>query len=138
MSAQTGTGQRTLVIGFIIVGILFTAFFGMRVFHAFRKFDGHRPPPPGKVETDVELIRDWMTIPFISRMYQVPPEVFFEALNISPQKEHEKSLEDLNDEYFPGQNGYVLKLVKDTILVHQPRTPDFAPTAVSPLTAPAP
>ena len=138
MSAQTGSGQRTLVIGFIIVGILFTAFFGMRVFHAFRKFDGHRPPPPGKVETDVELIRDWMTIPFISRMYQVPPEVFFEALNISPQKEHEKSLEDLNDEYFPGQNGYVLKLVKDTILVHQPRTPDSAPTAVSPLTAPAP
>ncbi len=138
MSAQTGTGQRTLVIGFIIVGILFTAFFGMRVFHAFRKFDGHRPPPPGKVETDVELIRDWMTIPFISRMYQVPPEVFFEALNISPQKEHEKSLKDLNDEYFPGQNGYVLKLVKDTILVHQPPTPDSAPTTVSPLTAPAP
>jgi hypothetical protein len=78
MPSNTSTGQRALVISLIILGILFTAFFGMRAFHAFRKFNGHRPPPPGKVETDVELIRDWMTIPFISRMYQVSPEVIFE------------------------------------------------------------
>lgn len=137
MSAHSFPGQRTLVIGFIIVGVVITAFFGMRAFHALRKFNGHRPPPAGKVETDVELIRDWMTIPFISRTYQVAPEVIFEALKISPQKDHEKSLKVLNEEYFPNQDGYVLKLVKEAILAHQPPPiPVPAPTTVSPLTAP--
>jgi len=126
-----------LVIGVIILGILFTGFFGMRAFRAFRKFNGHRPPPLGKVETDVELIRDWMTIPFISRTYQIPPEIIFEALKISPQKEHDKSLKALNDEYFPDQDGYVLNLVKEVVRANQPPpTPDSAPTEVSPPTAP--
>jgi hypothetical protein len=128
MPSNTSTGQRALVISLIILGILFTAFFGMRAFHAFRKFNGHRPPPPGKVETDVELIRDWMTIPFISRMYQVSPEVIFEALNFSPQKDHAKSLKVLNKEYYPDKTGYVLSVVKETILAHQPTpTPVSAP-----------
>ena len=135
MSSKTRPGQRILVIGLIIIGILFTAFFGMRALHAFRKFNGHRPPPPNKIETDVELIRDWMTIPFISRMYQVPPEVFFEALNIPPQKDHDKSLKILNEEYFSDQNGFVLSQVKETILAYQALRP---PTVVSPPTAPAP
>ena len=135
MSSKTRPGQRILVIGLIIIGILFTAFFGMRALHAFRKFNGHRPPPPNKIETDVELIRDWMTIPFISRMYQVPPEVFFEALNIPPQKDHDKSLKVLNEEYFSDQNGFVLSQVKETILAYQALRP---PTVVSPPTAPAP
>ena len=141
MPSNTSAGQRALVAGVIILGILFTTFFGMRVFHAFRRFDGHRPPPPGamEMETDVELIRDWMTIPFISRTYQVPPEVLFEALNISAQKDHEKSLKVLNEEYYPGQDEFVLKIVKETILANQsPPIPDSAPTAVPPLTAPAP
>lgn len=139
MSSHTSPKRRTLVIGLILLGILFTVFFGMRAFHAFRKFNGHRPPPPGKVETDVELIRDWMTIPFISRTYQVPPDVIFEALKIPPQKGHEKSLKVLNEEYYPSQDGYVLGLIKETILAHQPPpAPDSAPTAVAPLTAPAP
>ena len=91
------------------------------------------------IETDVELIRDWMTIPFISRTYQVPPEALFEALNISAQKDHEKSLKVLNEEYYPGQDEFVLKLVKETILANQsPPIPDSAPTTASPLTAPAP
>jgi hypothetical protein len=136
MSSPTSPGQRTLVIGLIILGTLFTAFFGMRAIHAFRRFNGHRPPPAGKVETDVELIRDWMTIPFISRMYQVPDEVIFEALSIPPQKGRDKSLKVLNQEYFPDQKGFVLNLVKETILAHQPPpNPDIAPTAPTPPTA---
>jgi len=140
MSSQPNPGQRKLVVGgLIFFGILFTAFFGMRALHAFRQFDGHRPPPPGKIETDVELIRDWMTIPFISRTYQVPPDVIFEALKIPRQKDHEKSLKELNEEYYPAQAGFVLETIKQTILAHQPPlTPDSAPTADSSLTPPAP
>jgi len=139
MPSRTSPRQRSLVIGLIFIGILFTAFFGMRAFHAFRNFNGHRPPPPNRVETDVELIRDWMTVPFISKMYQVSPEIIFEALSVSPQKDHNKSLKELNDEYYTNKNGYVLDLVKQTVLAHlPPPAPAPAPTAVSPLTAPAP
>jgi hypothetical protein len=135
MPQKKRPGQRAVMAGLIIIGILFTAFFGMRAVHAFRKFNGHRPPPPGNVETDVELIRDWMTIPFISRTYQVPPEIIFEALKISPQKGHDKNLKFLNEEYYPDQDGFVLSVIKATILADQashPPVPDIPPTAPAP------
>ena len=131
MSANTNPKQKWLVVALILLGVLFTAFFGMRAVRAFKKFDGHRPPPRGEVQTDVELIREWMTISFISRTYQVPEKFIFDALDISPITNHEKSLEDINKDYFPDQDGYVLDLVKQTILAHQPPPlPDSAPTAV--------
>jgi hypothetical protein len=137
MLSKTNPKQRTLVIGLIILGLLFTFFFGMRVFHAFKKFDGHRPPPHGKVETDVELIREWMTVSFISKMYRVPEKDIFDALKISPLGSHDKSLKDLNNDYYPDKDEYVLDTVKATLLAHQPPpSPDSAPVTVSPPTAP--
>lgn len=138
MSPQTNIKQKLLVIALIVVGVLFTAFFGMRAVHAFKKFDGPRPPR-GEVETDVELIRDWMTVPFISHTYHVPDKIIFEALDISPSANHEKSLKEINEEFFPDKDGYVLKLVKETVLAHQPPLPPAsAPTEVPPPTPPAP
>ncbi len=133
MPSNTPARQRALTIGFILLGIIVTAFFGMRVFHAFNKFNGHHPPPPGKVETDVELIRGWMTVPFIAQMYRVPDRVIFEELNIPENGNMEKSLKDLNQEYYPGDLGYVVETVKQTVLAHlasRPPTPDPAPATV--------
>lgn len=130
MSSKAHPQQRALVIGLIFVGVLFTAFFGVRALHAFRKFNGHRPPFPEKAETDVELIRDWMTVPFVSRMYHVPEEIIFDALEISAKNNRDKSLTDLNQEYHPDADGFVMDLVRTTILAHQasrPPTPDSAP-----------
>ncbi|MBI5953804.1 MAG: hypothetical protein HY865_19285 [Chloroflexi bacterium] len=143
MPAKVSKKQRALVIGLIALGVLFTAFFGMRVLHAFKKFDGHRPPPPGrpgKVETDVELIRNWMTVPFIAELYRVPESALFDALKIPPDKENrEKSLRNLNREFYPDADGFVLETVKVTVKKLQPPpTPDSAPQTVSPPTAPAP
>lgn len=124
MSAKVSKKQRALVIGLIAMGVLFTAFFGMRAIHAFRQFDGHRPPPPGKpgkVETDVEAIRGWMTVPFIAELYHVPEPALFDALKITPDKEtREKNLRDLNREYYPDADGYVLETVKAKVKELQP------------------
>ena len=142
MFSKANPKQRALVIGLIILGILFTIFFGMRAFHAFKKFDGHgHRPPPGKIETDVELIRDWMTVSFISKMYRVPEKDIFDALKISPLGSHDKSLRDLNREYYPDKDGFVMDTVKATIQafhVSQPLPPDSVPTTVPPPTAPTP
>ncbi|HET6821441.1 MAG TPA: hypothetical protein VFH34_02270 [Anaerolineales bacterium] len=119
--------QRNFVTGLIIIGLLIIVFFGLRTVRAYREFHSHRPPPPfatKPVETDVGFIRDWMTIPFVSKMYHVPPGILFEALGISPQGNQEKSLKQLNEEYFARAEGPVLEMVKAAILAHQStRTP---------------
>ena len=122
MSPPLNSHQRALIIGLILIGILTVGFFGLRTFHAFSAFRGHRPPPPPsaadaeQIETDVELIRDWMTIPFISRMYHVPPQKLFDALEIPRQGNQEKSLAQLNEEYFPQADGILMEKVKATVL----------------------
>jgi hypothetical protein len=122
---MTPSRVRTFIFVLIFIGGLIVGFFGLRTLHAFREFGGHRPPPPPSVaeaegiETDVELIREWMTIPFISKMYHVPPNVLFDALGIPANKNQEKSLKRLNREYFPQADGIVVKKIKAAVLANQ-------------------
>jgi len=116
--------QRNFVIGLIIIGLMIIGFFGLRTARAFRQFHGHRPPPPfatEHVETDVSLIRDWMTVPFISRMYHVPALILFNALEIPEHGNKEKSLKQLNEEYYPQGEEVVLEKIKTTVLANQPQ-----------------
>ncbi len=123
---MTPRKQRALIIGLISVGLLLVGFFGIRSLLSLREFRGHLPhfpPPPAvqagqEIETDVELIREWMTIGFLSHTYQVPTNLLYDALKIPPRGNEMKSLEELNNEYFPDQPGYVLEIVKTTIQLH--------------------
>ena len=145
---MTPSRIRTLVFVLIFIGGMIVGFFGLRTLSAFREFGGQRPPPAPSVadaeheqiETDVNLIREWMTIPFISKMYHVPANVLFDALGIPANKNREKSLKRLNREYFPREDGIVLEKIKAAVLVNQPQqmqenpqipvvpvTPTFAP-----------
>jgi hypothetical protein len=139
MSTNANPKQRMLIVVFTILGCILILFFGMRTLHAFKKFNGHRPPQPspGEVETDVERIRDWMTVPFISRMYGVPEEIIFDALGIPEEGNRKKSLEELEKKYYPNSKGVVIEIVKTTILAHQtPPMPDAPPMPDSPPTPP--
>lgn len=137
MSEQKTSKQRIPFIALSILGALLILFFGLRALRAFRKFDGHRPHPPfaGELQTDVEAIENWMTVPFISHNYGVPPDVLFDALQIDPEKNHKKSIKQLNDEFYPDEDGFVLATVKAAILAHQPPSmPASPPTPVTPPT----
>lgn len=136
MSVPNNPKQRALVIGLILVGLIIVGIFGLRTLRAIREFRGHRPPPPfapeaQEIETDVSLIRDWMTIPFIAKIYHVPPPVLFEALDIPQQRNREKSLEQLNEEYYPEAEGIVLEKVKAAILANQPPLTPTVPATPS-------
>lgn len=135
--------QRVLITGLILFGIAIVGFFGFRTFHAFRKFRGHRPPPlppaeSQQIETDVDLIRDWMTIPYISRTYQVPRKLLFDALGIPPRGNEEKSLAQLNEEYSPQAPGIVMEVVKAAIRANQPSLPSGSIKTPIPATTPIP
>jgi hypothetical protein len=141
MNNQTNPRQRNFVVGLIIIGLMIIGFFGLRTFHAFREFHGHRPPPPFKgehIETDVSLIRDWMTVPFIARMYHVPPPVLFDALNIAEQGNKGKSLRQLNTEFYPQENGVVLEKIKAAVSANQPQQIQHSPDTPVPTTSPVP
>ena len=141
---MTPSRQRTLVWGLILIGAVFVGFFGLRFFRAFRDFRGHPPAPfppedAQPAETDVELIRDWMTIPFIARAYHVPTDLFYERLRIPSKGNGEKSLKQLNEQYFPSDPDVVLFTVKDVIRANQsPPTAPSPATAIPPAKATAP
>jgi hypothetical protein len=75
----------------------------------------------------VNLIRDWMTIPFISKMYHVRQHILFDALEIPEQGNREKSLKQLNEEYYPQTSGIVLEEVKAAVQAALPETPPLTP-----------
>ena len=114
--------QRNFIVGLIIIGLMIIGFFGLRTARAFRQFHGHPPHRPIQgehIETDVTLIRDWMTIPFIARMYRVPPPILFDALKIPEQENKDKSLKQLNKEYYPNDTGFVLETIQATVAANQ-------------------
>ena len=115
-------------------GLMIIIVFGLRTVRAFRQFHGHRPPPPftgEKAATDADLIRDWMTLPYISITYQLPRNLLYETLHIPPKGNERKSIKELNDEYYPEAPGSVLELVKAAVRAHQPPpTPPPPDTAV--------
>lgn len=128
--------SRIFFIGLSILGALLILFFGIRALHAFRKFEGHPPHPSFEhgATPSTDDIEDWMTIPFIAHVFGVPPNVLFDAINISEQGNFHKSLAQLNEEYYPDKKGYVMEIVKATVLAHQP--PPAAATPPQPPSAP--
>ena len=128
---------RALTLMLVATGLIVAGLFGLRTLRILREFREHGLPPGFSdreivVESDVELIRDWMTIPFIGERYRVPSRLLFEALNIPPQGNQEKSLRQLNDEYFPGLPGFVVTTIKFVVLENMPASLPTPPKAPAP------
>ena len=123
---MTRNRQRLVIFGLILLGILIAGFFGIGSLRAVKKYEEYRPPPlllpadSSAAESDVELIRDWMTIPYISTTYNLPPNLLYKALDISPRGNEEKSLSQLNEEYFPKSPGFVIEIVKAAVRASLP------------------
>lgn len=134
---MTPHGRRVLIFSMIFAGIVIAGLFGWRSLRAFREFRGDHPRPAfstdsQEMQTDVELIRDWMTIPFVARMYQVPRPVLYKALDISPQGNQGKSLKQLNEEYFPEAPGIVETRLKAAVLEGSQLPAPASPTLPAP------
>lgn len=71
---------RYMLIGGVVC-ILLASFFGIRIYNHV-----HRLPPPGFEETNVDLIQSWMTIRYVSKIYNVPEEDLTRLLEVNPEK----------------------------------------------------
>jgi len=138
MNHSTNPKQRIFVTGLILIGLLIIIFFGLRTVRAFREF--HSFPPLSSfatkpIETDVNHIRDWMTLRYISLTYHVPLNLLYETLKIPSNENERKSLKQLNDKYYPESPGLVIERVKAMILASQSAPiPPVPATAMPPLT----
>lgn len=119
---MTPSRVRALIFILIFIGGVIVGFFGSRTVRTFRDLREPEPavppaaPEAEQTEANVGLIREWMTIPFIAKMYDVPANVLFEALGIPPNRNREKSLRRLNREYFPDMEGIVLEKIRAAVL----------------------
>jgi hypothetical protein len=96
--SRTPTPFRRLLltIVLVIVGLGLVGFFGMRVYHAYSRFQ-HAELSAGT--TDVEAIRGWMTLPYIARAYGVPEDALFVALGIPKAGNQQLSVRQLVTKY---------------------------------------
>ncbi len=125
--------QTILIVILIVIGLLITLRFGMRAARSFMVLR-HRPFPP-PLETDVELIRGWMSIPYIAHVYSVPDRLLWESLGVpplEPVRARRTSLERLNQQLFPGQQMEALRRVKQAILDFQAHKPPAPPNPTPP------
>jgi hypothetical protein len=113
--------EKRLTTGLIVLGLLLVLFFGFRAVRSFLRiqFTGLEPGV-----TDVELIRGWMTIPYIATSYNVPEEYLFEQIGVPQQADNQKkSLYRLNADYFGGEPEAIRKVVQAAILKYQAEHP---------------
>jgi hypothetical protein len=96
----------------LAVGIILTVIFGYRALHSFMRVRMTRLQPGS---TDVEAIRPWMTVPFLSRTFNVPKDYLYQQINVPPAGSDPKSLFELEREYFPKQPGVVIEKIKAVI-----------------------
>jgi hypothetical protein len=110
-----------LLLFISLVSILIATYIGMRIFQRV----SHRPPPIPR-QTDVSLIQEWMTIPFIARSYSIPEPILFEKFSLDPATNRKSNLTSLASKSGMSTQ-QVIDLIKLTIQdfqKNQPSPPD--------------
>lgn len=128
---ETKPKNNAIILLFIILGLVVTVLFGMRLMRSIRRVPFHHMPPPAS--TDVNEIHDWMPIPYIAKIYSVPEPYLYEQAGIPRSADRKDSLLQLNEKYFSDQPGIVLEKVKTAVQEFQashpvpPAPPDAPP-----------
>ena len=133
--------RRRWLIAAVSLGLIVVLLFGGRA--AVRL--GYRllgPPPPPR-QTDVSLIADWMSVPYLSRAYRVPEQELYRALGVEPEGRRMRPLRDIASETGRSSDE-VLEIVRETVTGWQtshpgpPKPTDAPEPPVPPLPPPGP
>jgi hypothetical protein len=111
--------SRWLIPLLIVAGMLLAVVFGVRATHVFANMR-HAGFHPRAV--NVDGIQDWMTVPGLAHLFNVPEDYLYQQIGVPQQGSQHYSLSALNNRYFPGQAGLVLNRVKEAVRLFQTRS----------------
>ena len=77
--------QKWMVLGALALVILVTGLFAVRTVRRAMFWRTHRD----------EVIRPWMSIPYIAHSYRVPPRVLYQALGLTPEPHDRRPLKQI-------------------------------------------
>jgi len=108
----------------ILVGVLLTLAFGFRAFRSFMRVrhGGLRPEM-----TDVAAIRDWMTVPYVARVFRVPEGELFRAIGAPPDSSRRKDLRQLDHDLGVDPGGTRAAIQEAVLRLRRERPPPSGP-----------
>jgi len=124
VTSERSNRWRWLAVGAILVGLALVVFFGLRAFRSYLRIHNAGLQPGA---TDVTLIRGWMTVEYLSKMYGVPQEVIFAGLGVPAQGNEQKSLSQLNRQYAPEQQYEMINRARTAIHNYLTQHPTSSP-----------
>src|SRR5512133_2177952 len=119
--------RKVVLVILLVLGLMLTGFFAIRAFHGFQRVRGMKF---GGGETNVELIRGWMTVDYITKMYHVPPDVVLSPLNLSVEGNENQSIRSLIRRTGTNDPDAMLEKIKTSINEFQQK--DMIPTPPRP------
>ena len=108
--------QKWIVLGALTLVILVTALFAVRTVRRAMFWRTHRD----------EVIRPWMSIPYVAHSYRVPPHELYQALGIIPQTHDRRPLKQIAREQNRSVDE-VTSILQDAITRARANQPTAAP-----------
>lgn len=127
--------RRPILAGIIAVLLVIVLLFGGRA--AWRLGARLLGPPPPPRQTDVSLIADWMSVPYISRVYRVPRPELYRVLGPEPDGRDRRSLREWAQEQGRSSDE-IVHLVQETVLAWQATHPERSRPSPPPDAPPLP
>lgn len=106
-----GTIDKILVAA-IVIGLVLSVVFGLGAVRGARRMHGARRQASS---LDTQEIQGWMTVPYIARVYHLDLAELYRAASIPSLGSDGKSLQTLNRELFPGQQGLVYQRIQEAV-----------------------
>lgn len=106
-----GAIDRILVAA-IVIGLALSVVFGLGALRGARRMRGARHQASS---LDTQQIQGWMTVPYIAKVYHLDPAELYRAASIPSLGSDSKSLQALNRELFPGQQGLVYQRIQEAV-----------------------
>src|SRR5258708_4485115 len=109
--------QKWIVVGALALVVLLTGLFAVRTVRRAMYWRAHHD----------ELIRPWMSIPYVAHSYRVPPRVLYQALGMPRQLHDRRPLKQIAREQNRSVDG-MISVLHDAIAGERANHPPAAPT----------
>lgn len=110
--------KKALAIGLLGVGLILTGVYGARAVKTYlliRTIENN-------IENPVELKR-WMTVPYLSKTYNIPEDYLYKAINVPAEGNHSHSLRYFRKTYYDDDLEATLLAVQRAIANYDPGKP---------------